>query len=151
MWRKIRHSLNGWEYRSQGRTLATVWRLSDLDIYQMSRDRRYGAFIQGKRLPLAFEDRREAMRYAQENMMGWICSQFRIAGYVFAEVKQHKRSRRWYYVTNQGRSEESFDTIAEAFRKAEEAVLDMLSERTWGFTVPAVTLDYISEKPRRRS
>lgn len=82
--------------------------------------------------------------------MGWICSQFRIAGYVFAEVKQRKRTRKWYFVTRDERSQD-YDEVAQAFKAAEEAVLDLIQERAWAIDLKTCVLDYVSEKPRRRS
>lgn len=80
--------------------------------------------------------------------MGWICSQFRIAGYVFAEVKQRKRSRKWYFVTVEGQSLVDYDEVAQAFKAAEESVLENILEWT---KVQNLTIGYVSAKPRRRS
>lgn len=84
--------------------------------------------------------------------MGWICSQFRIAGYVFAEVKQRKRTRKWYFVTRDERSQD-YDEIAQAFAAAEEAVLDIIQERAWAINLDSAVLDYVpvNGKSRRRS
>lgn len=82
--------------------------------------------------------------------MGWICSQFRIAGYVFAEVKQRKRTRKWYFVTRDERSQD-YDEIALAFKAAEEAVLDIIQDRAWAINLDSAVLEYVSAKPRRRS
>ncbi len=81
--------------------------------------------------------------------MGWICSQFRIAGYVFAEVKQRKRTRKWYFVTRDERSQD-YDEIAQAFKAAEEAVLDIIQDRAWGIDFPGMHMGYVSERRSRR-
>lgn len=81
--------------------------------------------------------------------MGWICSQFRVAGYVFAEVKQRKRSKRYYFVTKSGQSDQDYDELWQAFEAAEEAVIDMMQCEGWGLDIHGMTIDYVA--PRKRS
>jgi hypothetical protein len=92
------------------------------------------------------------MREAERHLMGWICSQFRIAGYVFAEVKarpQNARGKRWYFETVSGRSEERYWSQAEAYKAAEEAVLDLITQRAWGLDFPGMHMGYVSDRPKR--
>lgn len=146
-WRRI--GGRGWELRHNIETQATVWWQPDLNA---SSKAHWVFFIRGFRINYeGFKTRAAAMRAAEGHIMGWICSQFRIGNYVFAEVKarpQHLRGKRWYFETRRGRSEERYWSQAEAFSAAEEAVLDMILDKGWIFDVEATAIDRI-KKPRR--